>query len=43
MYKKKSEEMLKFLSDYGLKWVGGEHGKHEGVFNKDAIKEELKF
>jgi len=24
--KKKNEEMLKFLSDYGLKWVGGEGG-----------------
>ena len=45
-FKKKNEEMLKFLSDYGLKWVGGEGGapaKHEGAFDKEAIKEELKF
>ena len=42
-YKKKTEEMLKFLSDYGLKWVGGEGGQHEGKFDKEALKDELKF
>ena len=36
-------EMTKFLSDYGLKWVGGEGGQREGAFDSDAIKEELKF
>ena len=41
--KKENEEMHKFLKDYGLKWVGGEGGQHEGVFDKEAIKEELKF
>ena len=25
-YKKQTDEMLKFLADYGLKWVGGEGG-----------------
>jgi len=35
--------MHKFLKDYGLKWVGGEGGKHEGAFDKKAINEELKF
>ena len=35
--------MLKFLSDYGLKWVGGEGGTHLGNFDKQAITEELKF
>ena len=35
--------MTKFLSDYGLKWVGGEGGQREGTFDKDAITEELKF
>jgi len=35
--------MLKFLADYGLKWVGGEGGQHEGKFDKEALKEELKF
>lgn len=35
--------MLKFLSDYGLKWVGGEGGQHEGAFDNKAIGEELKF
>ena len=35
--------MKKFLSDYGLKWVGGEGGQREGTFDKDAIREELKF
>lgn len=35
--------MLKFLKDYGLKWVGGEGGQHEGSFDKKGIDEELKF
>lgn len=35
--------MLKFLKDYGLKWVGGEGGQREGKFDEKAIKEELKF
>jgi hypothetical protein len=35
--------MEKFLSDYGLKWVGGEGGQHQGAFDKQAISEELKF
>jgi len=30
--KKENEEMKKFLKDYGLKWVGGQAGNHEGVF-----------
>jgi hypothetical protein len=30
--------MEKFLSDYGLKWVGG-----EGEFNREAVREELGF
>ena len=42
-YKKKTEEMLKFLSDYGLKWVGGKGGQNEGKFDKKALKDELKF
>lgn len=42
-YKKQTDEMLKFLADYGLKWVGGEGGQHEGNFDKQAISEELKF
>ena len=29
-YKQQCEEMTKFLSDYGLKWVGGEGGQREG-------------
>ena len=33
--------MRKFLCDYGLKWVGGEGGQHEGTFDKAAIKQEL--
>ena len=40
-YKKQNEEMLQFLKDYGLKWVGGEGGQLEGAFDKQAIKEEL--
>lgn len=36
--------MTKFLSDYGLKWVGGEGGQRpEGQFDQAAIREELKF
>jgi hypothetical protein len=31
-------EMKKFLKDYGLKWVGGEGGIHEGDFAAKAIK-----
>lgn len=42
-YKQKCAEMEKFLSDYGLKWVGGESGQHQGAFDKQAISEELKF
>ena len=42
-YKQQCEEMTKFLSDYGLKWVGGEAGQREGTFDGQAIKEELKF
>ena len=34
--------MTKFLSDYGLKWVGGEGGQREGVFDAQGISEELK-
>jgi hypothetical protein len=33
-YKKQNEEMLQFLKDYGLKWVGGEGGQLEGAFDK---------
>lgn len=35
--------MQKFLKDYGLNWVGGEGGKREGNFDKEAIKKELAF
>jgi len=42
-YKEQIDEMTKFLSDYGLKWVGGEGGQREGTFDSFAIKEELKF
>ena len=42
-YKSQCEEMTKFLSDYGLKWVGGDGGQREGQFDNQAIKEELKF
>lgn len=34
--------MKKFLKDYGLKWVGGEGGQHEGAFAEKALKQELK-
>jgi len=34
--------MTKFLKDYGLKWVGGEGGQREGVFDAKGISEELK-
>ena len=34
--------MEKFLSDYGLKWVGPE-GSHEGKFDNNAINQELNF
>ena len=33
--------MEKFLSDYGLKWIGGEGGQNEGEFNNKAIDKEL--
>ena len=42
-YKQQVVEMTKFLSDYGLKWVGGEGGMREGAFDAKSIKEELKF
>ena len=42
-FKQQVEEMTKFLSDYGLKWVGGEGGQREGAFDANAITEELKF
>lgn len=33
-YKQQVAEMEKFLSDYGLKWVGGEGGqRHQGEFD----------
>ncbi len=35
--------MLKFLADYGLKWVGGEGGQHDGQFDQQAINEQLNF
>ena len=35
--------MTKFLSDYGMKWVGGEGGQREGTFDNKAVAEELKF
>ena len=34
--------MTKFLSDYGLKWVGGDGGQREGAFDAKQITEELK-
>ena len=40
--REQTKEMMKFLSDYGLKWVGGEAGQREGTFDKQAITEELK-
>lgn len=42
-YKNQVSDMKKFLSDYGLKWVGGEGGQQEGKFDSKAINEELKF
>jgi hypothetical protein len=30
-FKAQVEEMTKFLADYGLNWVGGEAGQHEGA------------
>lgn len=42
-YKQQVKEMEKFLSDYGLKWVGGEGGQREGKFDGKAINEELNF
>ena len=42
-YKQQVEEMTKFLSDYGLKWVGGEGGMREGAFDAQSVKDELKF
>ena len=41
-YKSQTVEMMKFLSDYGLKWVGGDGGQREGNFDSKGIKEELK-
>lgn len=35
--------MTKFLSDYGMRWVGGEGGQREGNFDAAGIREELKF
>jgi len=43
-YRKQAQEMEKFLSDYGLKWIGEDSsgkGKHEGQFNSKAINKEL--
>jgi hypothetical protein len=40
-FQKDNNDMRKFLCDYGLKWVGGEGGQHEGNFDKAAIKKEL--
>ena len=42
-YKQQCLEMTKFLSDYGLKWVGGEGGQRQGEFDSKAINEELNF
>ena len=42
-YKQQVAEMTKFLSDYGLKWVGGDGGQREGAFDAKQITEELKF
>ena len=41
-YKKMTEDMTQFLSDYGLKWVGYE-GKAEGEFDSEAIHQELNY
>ena len=41
-YKEQTVEMMKFLQDYGLKWVGGDGGQREGAFDAKAITEELK-
>ena len=43
MYKRQTVEMTKFLSDYGLKWVGDEGQQNQGKFDAQGIKEELKF
>lgn len=42
-YRTQCEEMTKFLSDYGMRWVGGEGGQREGNFDAAGIREELKF
>ena len=40
-FKKSAEEMEKFLSDYGLKWIGDDGQAHEGKFDKKALDNEL--
>jgi len=43
-YRMPCSEMEKFLSDYGLKWLGEDSaggGKHQGEFNSKAINKEL--
>ena len=39
--KKTTEDMKKFLADYGLKWVGEDGQAHEGKFDKQAINNDL--
>lgn len=40
-YKKNALEMEKFLSDYGLKWIGEDGQAHQGKFDKEAINNDL--
>ena len=36
--------MIKFLADYGLKWVGTDGPPaHQGNFDADAVNKELDF
>jgi len=39
-YKKQTEDMIQFLEDYGLKWVGHE-GPAEGKFDSEAVHKEI--
>jgi UBX domain-containing protein 11 len=41
-YKKLTEDMKQFLSDYGLKWVGHD-GPAEGEFDSDAVHKEISY
>lgn len=38
-FKKQCEEMTKFLSDYGLKWVGNDGAPQEGKFDAKSLND----